>query len=433
MPRIVTCRLIVKGAEQFAADLEGRKLASNLPVPIDPDDDTTGITSIPDEFGSIVIGTGDQLDEFTQRWEQADGPGTVTKLSAPDMQKFAHLTPQLSGVAQSVRYVVGPALWKQANKPAPGTVVTYHRMTRSTSTGKILANPRIGSPPIPVGTAVNPPLMIALAGIEVALNQLAERIEARLDVIEDKVDEVLRLASAQRLGDVYGSQRVLKRRLDEVDNGKALTKTDWESIAALGTDLEVGVERLRQHAVQLLSTLDPGESADKRSAKLKNVVEKGRMAETLQLLLITQQSLYMWQRLRLERVQSTEPDFLEQTIESARNTLREQLKADSDLAKKLRTTLDKYAALRVTEVHHQLAARTLTKYRAPLAAMVDKFIEVRGLQVEGWLGTSHATVRDAVNAATSKAEELTRLGRKQLARWIDPDEKTDDGSDVTAS
>lgn len=395
-------------------------MASHLPVPIDPDDDATGITSIPDEFGAVVIGPGDQIEEFAQHWKDADGPGTVTKLSAPDLQNLVQRAPQLAGAARSARYVLGPALWKQAGRPAPGTVVTYHRMTRSASTGKILANPRIA--PVSHGAAaLNPQLMIALAGIEVALNQLAERIEARLDVIEDKVDEVLRLASAQRLGDVYGSQRVLKRRLEEVDSGKSLSSTDWEAIAALGTDLEVGVERLRQHAIQLLSTLDPNESADKRATKLKNVVDKGRMAETLQLLLITQQSLYMWQRLRLERVHAAEPDFLSQTIESARNTLREQLDADSDLARKLRMTLDRSGALRVTEVHHQLAARSLTKYREPLSAMLDKFIEVRGLQVEGWLGTPHATVRDALNAATSKAEDITRRGRKQLARWIDPD------------
>ena len=85
----------------------------------------------------------------------------------------------------------------------------------------------------------------------------------------------------------------------------------------------------------------------------------------------------------------------------------------------------KYAALRVTEVHHQIAARTMTKYRVPLAAMVDKFIEVRGLQVEGWLGTRHAGFRDAINAATVRTAEITRLGRKTLAKWIDPDKKAD--------
>lgn len=402
-------------------------MAPELPTPTEPDDDT-GIVSIPDEFGAIVVGAGDELEEFAQRWQRADGPGTVTALSAPDIQKLVRLAPELAGAARSARYVLGPALWKQANKPASGTVVTYHRMTRSTSTGKILSNPRVGSAGRVAGTAVAPELMIALAGIQIALCQLAERIEARLDVIEEKIEEVLRLVSAQRLGDVYGRRRLLKRRLDEVNSGGPLTNTDWSSISSLGTDLEVGVERLRQHAVQLLSTLDLDDPADKRAEKLKNVVEKGRMAETLQLLLVSQQSLYMWQRLRLERVHSAEKDFLAHTIESARSTLREQLDADRQLAANLRSTLDKYAALRVNEVHHWLAARALTKHREPIAAMVDKFIEVRGLQVDDWLETPHATVRDAINAATSKAEELTRLGRKQLARWIHPDEKDEAGS-----
>ncbi|OBB22793.1 hypothetical protein A5763_21745 [Mycolicibacterium fortuitum] len=397
---------------------------TNLPVPIESDGDGIELTTIPDEFGAVVIGTDDELTKFAQRWQEADGPGTVAILSENDIQRLIQVAPQLIGAAKTARYVFGPALWRQANGPAPGTLVTYHRMTRSASTGKILANPRVVMPPgAAAGAAGGPPVMLALAGIEIALNQLADRIEARLDVIEDKVDEVLRLASAQRLGDVYGHLRLLKRRLSEVSGGNHLTNTDWSSIASLGTDLEVGVERLRRHALHLLASLRPDDPADKRADTLKGVVEKGRLSETLQLLLVAQQSLYMWQRLRLERVSSAEPDFLPQTIESARTTLREQLDADRELAVQLRSTMHKYAALRVTEVHHRLAARTLTKYREPLAEMVDRFIDIRGLQVDGWLGVPHATFRDALTAATSKADEITRRGRKRLARLIDPDEE----------
>lgn len=389
----------------------------------DEGDASVEIVAIPDEFGAVVIGTGHELDEFAQRWDQADGKGGIVTLSGSDIRKLAHISPQLIDGAKTARYVFGPSLWRQVERPAPGTVVTYHRMTRSASTGKILANPRIGASSAAAGAAIAPPVALALAGMEIALNQLAERIEARLHVIEDKVDEVQRLASAQRLGDVYAHLRLLKRKLSEVSAGNQLTDTDWSSIASLGTDLEVGVERLRQHAMQLLSAMNVDESADKRADKLRNIVENGRMCETLQLLLVAQQSLYIWQRLRLERVYSAESDFMAQTVESARTTLREQLEADRDLADQLRRTLDKYTVLRVTEVHHQLAARTLTKYRTPLAEMVDKFIEVRRLQVDGWLGAKHAGFRDAVNAATMKAEEITRLGRKQLARWIDPDDQ----------
>ncbi|OBK06516.1 hypothetical protein A5746_12595 [Mycolicibacterium conceptionense] len=397
---------------------------TSLPAPSDPNSPNVEIVSIPDEFGSIVIGTDHELDEFVQRWEQTDGRGgSVMRLGKQDLQKAALLAPQLLDGTKVARFVLGSALWRQVNGPAPGTIVTYHRMTRNASTGRILANPRIASPS-PAGAVGGPAGMATMISIQIALNQLAERIEARLDVIEDKIDQVLQLASAQRLGDVYGHLRLLQRRLREVDAGNQLTDTDWSSIASLGTDLEVGVERLRQHTIQLLSTLNSHDSADKRADNLKSIVEKGRMCETLQLLLVAQQSLYIWQRLRLERVSTAEPGFIAQTVESARTTLREQLDADRALAEQLRRIVDKYAALRVTEVHHQLAARTMTKYRVPLVEMVDKFIEIRGLQIERWLDTRHASFRDAINAATTKTAEVTRRGRKQLAKWIEPEEKS---------
>ncbi len=394
---------------------------SSLSDPKEPEDEDVELVTIPDEFGTVVIGTDQELEEFAQRWERAEGGGSVVGLAAPDIQKLVHLAPELINTAKTARYVFGPSLWMQAKDPAPGTIVTYHRMTRSASSGKILANPRIGAPPVAAAGAAAPPVAAALIAMEVALDQLAERIEARLDVIEDKVDELLRFATAQRLGDVHGSLRLLKRKLSEVNEGHQLTATEWSTIAHLGTDLERDVERLRQHAMQLLSTLCVDDPATKRADKLKSIVEKGRMCETLQLLLMAQQSLYIWQRLRLERVVSAEPDFVAQTTASARTTLREQFDADNDLAARLRNTLDNYAALRVNEVHHQLAARTMTRYRAPLAEMVDKFIEIRGLQVDGWLGVQHAGFRDAVNAVASKTAEITRVSRKQLAKWIDPD------------
>lgn len=389
-----------------------------LPAPGDNVD--VELATVPDEFGTIVVGSEDELEEFAQRWDGAN-QGGVVKLSPAEISKLIGAAPELMNAAKSARFVLGSSLWRTTGTPKPGTVVTYHRMTRSAASGKILANPRVAIPPT-VGAAAFPPAAVALVGVQLALSQMSEQINARLDVIKDKVDAVLNLASAQLLGDVYGHQRLLKRKLEEIDDGSALTDTDWSSIASLGTDLEVGVERLRQHAVRTLLTMNANDDADKRAEHLKKAVTDGRLCETLQLLLVAQQSLYMWQRLRLERVSTAEPDFIGQTTASARTTLREQLGADRELADKLRRTIDSYAFLRVSEVHRQLSGRTLTKYRAPLAEMVDKFIEIRGLQVDSWIGTRHATVREAVDAAASNVAQVTRRGRKQLADWIAPKE-----------
>lgn len=394
-------------------------------LPAHGDNIDVELITVPDEFGTIVVGAENELEQFAQRWDGANQGGGVAKLSPAEVSKLIGAAPELMNAAKSARYVLGSSLWRNAGTPKPGTVVTYHRMTRSAASGKILANPRVAVPPT-AGAAAFPPAAIALVGVQLALSQMSEQINARLDVIEDKVDAVLNLASAQRLGDVYGHQRLLRRKLEDIDNGHALTDTDWSSIAALGTDLEVGVERLRQHAVRTVLTMSPDDDADKRADRLKKAVTDGRLCETLQLLLVAQQSLYTWQRLRLERVSTVEPDFIGQTADSARNTLREQLDADRELADKLRRTIDTYAVLRVSEVHHQMSRRTLTKYREPLAEMVDKFIEIRGLQVDGWTGSRHATIREAVDAAAGNVAQVTRRGRKQLAAWIAPKEDPDD-------
>ena len=390
---------------------------------------------VPDEFGSVIMGSVDAIAAFESDWNRSHGVG----LAIPSEEQLGGLLKAgqqaLKNRVKATRYAPGPTLWDVAGQPKAGTVVTIHETTRDLATGRILSNPQIAAPAV----VAAPEILLALAALEMTLEQIADRLEARLEIIEDKVNDILRLASAERLGDVYGHRRVLQRRVREVSTGAQLTNTDWSSIAALGTDLEVGVERLRYHVIQQVTELRPDDSADQRADKLKAAVKKGMLVETLQLLLVAQQSLYLWQKLRLERVRAAEPEYLEQTLDSARTTVREQLDADRDLAANLRTVLDRYSVLRVTEVHRQLAGRTLNKYRAPLENVVDDFISARTLQVDDWLGNEHARFRDAVGAARSQVIAASINGRKQLARgagkvanWVDP-EMTNDVEGGTAA
>ncbi|SEL36851.1 hypothetical protein [Rhodococcus maanshanensis] len=397
--------------------------------PLDGDDENEGadLTVVPDEFGALVIGPDHVIERFESEWAESHGPGTI---AVPANRTAAIAVEAGRAILKSqrspylARYVGGRQLWDQLSRPPAGTVVTYHKMTRSAKTGKILSNPQVMPTALVPGAGQ---VMLGLAALEMALDQMAARIDEHLDIIEDKVGDVLKLASAQRLGDVYGHQRILQRRVKELADGSALTDTDWSSIAALGADLEVGVERLRQHAIQLLAEIRVEDTADKRADQLRKAVDKGLLRETLGLLLVAQQSLYLWQKLRLERVRVAEPGYLSQTLESARNTLREHLDADHELASELRSVLDTHAVLRVSEVHRQLAGRTLTKYREPLVRSVDDFIAARNLQVDEWIGSDHARIRDAFLAARAQGAAAVNASRKQiagganrLARWVEP-------------
>ncbi|ETT28835.1 hypothetical protein RAJCM14343_5319 [Rhodococcus aetherivorans] len=385
---------------------------------------------IADEFGTAVVGTGDAIEQFCRQW---DTPlATVT--TAPN-DTLARMSAELfSTRTVSTAYAIGTAMQRQfAAKATAGTTVTFHRMVRDAGTGKILSHARIAPPP---AAAAFGPAAAALAGLEMAIAAQFDRIDEHLDRIEDSVDEILRLASAQRLGDVYGHHRLLTRRVQALTDGAALTATDWSSIAALGADLEVGVERLRFHAQKLLDALDDKASPGTRADQLADVLRKGRLLETLQLLIVAQQSLFLWQRLRLVQVQTIEPQHLPQTIVSARATLSDQYTADTDLAARLRQVLDHHAVLSPGEAHHKLAGRALTKHRDGLAAMVEAFIAARNLQVEQWTGARHATLGEAWSAARTRTGAAVTAGRRRLARgagavatWVEP--KQPPGSDDT--
>ncbi|WP_167325951.1 hypothetical protein [Rhodococcoides fascians] len=227
---------------------------------------------------------------------------------------------------------------------------------------------------------------------------MIEPLQQSLDRIEDMTADILRLADAERTGDVFGRRRVLRRLTGELDNGAVLTETDWDSVSGLGPDLEIGVERLRHYSTRLLLDLRADVAADDRADLLAKAVQKDRLGETLQLLLIAQESLFLWQRIRVERVELREEEHLPQVLESAKAALREHLGADVALVADLRSTLDTYGTLRVSEFHRKLSARRLKKNLTPLRADIDSFVASRALQVAQWNEPKNPGVLDALRA-----------------------------------
>lgn len=232
---------------------------------------------------------------------------------------------------------------------------------------------------------------------------------------------------------MYGHHRVLVELVREIRGGHALTATDWSTIASLGVDLAVGVERLRTHAVKQLQILDRDAGPTKRAEQLEKMLRTNRLADAMRLLVVAQKSLFLWQNLRLEQVKVREPDYLDQTIVSARDRLHEQFRADIDLVTKLREAIDIHAVLRTTEVHHLFVGRTLTKLRVELDEVLTEFVRARNLQLSEWGIAEHAKIADALAAARDKAGQIVVGGRRQLARgaagvaaWVDP--KEPDGS-----
>ncbi len=269
-----------------------------------------------------------------------------------------------------------------------------------------------------------------LIAIEAALQHLQRQLdEIQRDIAEvhEDTQELLALANAQRLGDIYGHHRVLARHCAALDKGQTLTGTDWSSLAALGPVLEVGVYRLRAYLTESLKDMDPTDDVDARAKKLQSLVKRGEFVRTLGLLIVTQQSEYLWQRIRLERVRTAEPDALQQTLTNTGELLTEHLAADRSLADQLWDVLETYAVLRLPEVHHIAAGRRLVRSRRTLSEGVDRFVELRARQAADWGDLHDATFRDALHAASAQAGRLATGARRgissgaaNVAKWVDP-------------
>jgi len=142
-------------------------------------------------------------------------------------------------------------------------------------------------------------LSVQMIAVQMALKMAIAEVNDSIKRVEGKVESVLKLVAANRIGDVKGHYSTVERMTSNLDRTGVLPATDWQSIASLGPDLVVTVERLRAHAVSTLDTFDASKPVQERAETLARAVEDNRLGETLNLLIVAEESLNKWQRLRL--------------------------------------------------------------------------------------------------------------------------------------
>ena len=286
-----------------------------------------------------------------------------------------------------------------------------------------------------------PPQMMAiqLIATQVALGTAIAQVEEAVRRVEGKVESVLQLADASRAGDVLGNHLSIRRAVEFLEKHDALPDADWDAIASLGSALNVAVEQLRNHVTRLLESFDPKLPVQERAEKLRRAAEDNRLGETLSLLVVAEESLYQWQRLRLARVEATQPEHLQRVIDDTRDLLRLQLAEDGKLYCSAKALLDSFAKPDAIEGFRFLSVRELAKQRSNFRDELDRFAEARRHQVEEWEAVetpgvldAAAAVVDAISDSALKAvgaagqgmvrfgEYLTEKGRTEKAEVQKP-------------
>jgi hypothetical protein len=162
-----------------------------------------------------------------------------------------------------------------------------------------------------------------------------------------------------------------------------------------------------------VDNLVPTQGAKKRASGLNELVDKSRLGEVLQLLVVAEDSHYLWQRLRIERSRTSDPDHVGEIIESAHRLLREDLKADRDLILGLQEWLVEYGSLKPLEIHRVLSRNKLEADVPRVRQDLDEFVEARRLQVASWPDLERPTLQDAQAEVRRRAIQV-RDGVREL-------------------
>jgi hypothetical protein len=219
-------------------------------------------------------------------------------------------------------------------------------------------------------------------------------------------------AKAEMLGRVIGQHRILEHHVNRLDEKGQLPATDWETVATMGPKLVEGIETLRQFLREQVKTLDISKPAQERADALRDAVSRNRLGEVLQLLVVAEDSHYLWQRLRIERARTNEPHNVESIVESAQQQLRSDLDLDGEMLADLREALVDFATLRPLEIHRRRSGNKLEEDVRQLRSDFDDFVAARRMQVTSWPELQRPTIEDWGREVQGRATQAGRVTRR---------------------
>jgi hypothetical protein len=375
--------------------------ADDLPATLDAAPGEVVVSAQPE--GLLVGGDPEAVESYLQRL--TENAGYAVQVVGLDKASLGNATGLAAGAAsllgQSAKFVqLHPDSVKaiKAERLIPGTHGFNRMMTRGKD-GKFLSQLQWRE------TNVNPAKLMSaqMLAVQIALKTAISEVEDAVQRVESKVEEVLRLAQATRSGDVLGDRLSIERMVNYLDKHGSFSDTDWDWISSVGPGLNRTVEQLRQHALATLKTFDPSRPIQDRAEFVVNAVENQQLGETLSLLVVAEESLFQWQRLRIARVEATEPQHLQKVLDDARELLAHQMAADGELYRRAQTVLDAVARTEAIDGFRFWSVQGLTRDLPKLREDLDRFAQARRAQALEWSEIAAPTPKEALQAAADKA------------------------------
>ncbi len=388
----------------MAHDLDGgADQAGDLPATVESHSDEIVVSVQPE--GLLVGGDPDAVESYLKQIQ--DSTTYAMQVVGVDKASLGNATGVAASAAsllgQSAKFVqLHPESVKAIDKYnlIPGTDGFHRMMVRGADNkfAKQLQWKRADVTPARLMSA-------QMLAVQIALKTAISEVEDAVQRVEDKVEEVLRLAQASRSGDVLGDRTSVDRMVSYLERHGSFSDADWDWISGIGPGLNRTVEQLRQHAIGTLKTFDPTRPIQERAQFIVNAVEGQALGETLSLLVVAEESLFKWQRLRIARVEATEPEHLQKVLDDARELLAHQLIADGELYRRAQEVLNAVSRTEAIDGFRFWSVQGLARDLPKLREDLDRFAKARRAQAQEWNDFQAPTPMQAVQAAADRASE----------------------------
>lgn len=267
-------------------------------------------------------------------------------------------------------------------------------------------------------------LQLQTVAVGLALQASVEELAAAVERVEHKVDHLTDRVRSVQVGEIFAHHRLLAEHIEALDAGQHISDTDWSSIDHLRAEIARNIDATRVLLRAPISRGDPGWSASSRAATAARLLDDD-FGETLGLLAVCEHNLASWHRVRIDRVEHTEPEHLERTLALVESDLALHRAADQELADDLAAFVDRLAEPNGLEGLELWKRRQLAANTATLREHVDRFTEERVLDGDPSdrpeLPTLKESLVEAKDRGVDVADRVWRSIRSRTSRSDTPE------------
>ncbi len=208
-------------------------------------------------------------------------------------------------------------------------------------------------------------LSMQTAAAQVALRAAIQDVLAAIERVEGKVDQLVKLTQAERLGAAMGDRSTLQPLVDRARATQVISRTDWSTIALLGPLIARDIAALRAYIHLQLKDVKESQFARSRADEVEDLADK-LLKESIALLVVVEQNYALRQELRIAHASGHERDALARTAEDARQQLEALTVADQLLVDTLQDVVHRVVSPTGFEGFAPLQKRRLHRYSGQL-------------------------------------------------------------------